>query len=183
MTVAEVVCLGWGSLHRTPVKVVLMRRADSKRLYDWALVSTDVAATGESIIARYASRWSVEMVFPQMTKTRMRTLRAGRQHVADLHLPVGDDHPVDEQLHQHPALREVGPGQPGADRGAKAFDALGEGTKLHLLAGKRLQLLLLGEQGGPAAVQLSPGVLHFGQGDHLGQVGLQQPLTLTVQLL
>ena len=60
MTVAEVVCLGWGSLHRTPVKVVLMRRADSKRLYDWALVSTDVAATGESIIARYGSRWSVE---------------------------------------------------------------------------------------------------------------------------
>jgi hypothetical protein len=57
---AEVICLGWGSLRRTPVRVVLMRRADSKRVYDWALVSTDVDATGEAIIIRYGSRWSVE---------------------------------------------------------------------------------------------------------------------------
>jgi hypothetical protein len=44
--VYEVVCLWWGSLHRTPVKVVLMRRPASPRAYDWALVSTDVTATG-----------------------------------------------------------------------------------------------------------------------------------------
>jgi ribosomal protein S18 acetylase RimI-like enzyme len=58
--VAETVCLWWGSLHRAPVKVVLMRRADSKRLYDWALVTTDTAATGEAVVVRYGARWSIE---------------------------------------------------------------------------------------------------------------------------
>jgi transposase len=58
--VYEVVCLWWGSLHRTPVKVVLMREADSPRAYDWALVTTDTAATGEEVIVRYGSRWSIE---------------------------------------------------------------------------------------------------------------------------
>ena len=58
--VAEVICLWWGSLHRTPVKVVLMRRAGSARAYDWALVTTEVTATAEAIIARYGSRWSIE---------------------------------------------------------------------------------------------------------------------------
>lgn len=60
VSVAEVACLWWGSLHRRPVKVVLMRRQDSARSYDWALVTTDVAATGEEIIIRYGARWSVE---------------------------------------------------------------------------------------------------------------------------
>jgi hypothetical protein len=58
--VVELVGLWWGSLHRTPVKIVLMRRTTSTKAYDWALVSTDVAATGEEIIIRYGARWSVE---------------------------------------------------------------------------------------------------------------------------
>lgn len=58
--IVEVTCLWWGSLHRTPVKVVLMREATSMRAYDWALVSTDVDATGEEIIVRYGARWSIE---------------------------------------------------------------------------------------------------------------------------
>jgi hypothetical protein len=58
--VAEMVCLWWGSLHRTPVKVVLMRRADSNRPYDWALVTTDTAAIAEAVIVRYGARWSIE---------------------------------------------------------------------------------------------------------------------------
>lgn len=58
--IAETVCLWWGSLHRTPVKVVLMRRAASTRAYNWALVSTDATATAETIIVRYGGRWSIE---------------------------------------------------------------------------------------------------------------------------
>jgi SRSO17 transposase len=57
---AQIRCLWWGSLHRTPVTVVLMRKATSTRAYDWALVSTDLAASPEQIVARYASRWGIE---------------------------------------------------------------------------------------------------------------------------
>lgn len=58
--IATVVRLWRGSLHRTPVTVVLVRNTDSTRPYDIALVSTDTGADPEMIIARYADRWSVE---------------------------------------------------------------------------------------------------------------------------
>jgi len=57
--IATIVCLWWGSLHRTPVTVVLVRDTDSTRPYDIALVSTDTGADPETIVARYADRWSV----------------------------------------------------------------------------------------------------------------------------
>lgn len=58
--IATVSCLWWGSLHRTPVTVVLVKNTDSTRPYDIALVSTDTNATPETITTRYADRWSVE---------------------------------------------------------------------------------------------------------------------------
>ena len=57
---AVVTCLWWGSLHRTPIRVVLVRDLDEARPYTLALATTDMAATGEQIVARYASRWSIE---------------------------------------------------------------------------------------------------------------------------
>jgi hypothetical protein len=57
---ATITCLWWGSLHRTPVTVVLVKNPDSTKLYDIALVSTDTSASSETIISRYADRWSVE---------------------------------------------------------------------------------------------------------------------------
>jgi hypothetical protein len=58
--VATLTCLWWGSLHRTPVTVVLAKKTGSARPYDIAVVSTDTGANPETIIARYADRWSVE---------------------------------------------------------------------------------------------------------------------------
>jgi hypothetical protein len=50
------------------------------------------------------------------------------------------------------------------------------------LLGDGVQLALLSDQGGPAAVQLLALVLEFGQADHLGQVDVQQPLLVALQL-
>ena len=47
-----------------------------------------------------------------MTKADVLALGAGGQHVADLDLGVGDDHAVDQQQHELPALLEGGLGQP-----------------------------------------------------------------------
>ncbi len=57
---AVVTCLWWGSLHRTPIRVVLVRDLDATKPSTLALATTDMAATGEQIVARYASRWPVE---------------------------------------------------------------------------------------------------------------------------
>jgi SRSO17 transposase len=62
------------------------------------------------LIAMAAARWRIEMVFPQLAKRAVRPVGGGREHVADLNLAVGDDHPVDEQLGQLPPLLEGGGG-------------------------------------------------------------------------
>jgi hypothetical protein len=62
---AERVCLWYGTWRTDPVRVILLR--DTARTsgsgYDLALVTTDLTATPEEIIARYAARWSIEVMF------------------------------------------------------------------------------------------------------------------------
>src|SRR5918994_194151 len=57
---AVITCLWWGSLRRTPVRVVLVRDLDQTTPCTLALATTDLVSTGEQIVARYASRWSIE---------------------------------------------------------------------------------------------------------------------------
>jgi len=136
-----------------------------------------------AVLVRVAGiRWSTEMVFTQLAKRAVRPLGGGWQHVADLDVAVGDDHPVDEQFSQQPALLEGGGGQSGADGLAECLDTVGDGLQFQPLSGGGVQLALPGRQGGAAAVQLVPLALEFGQGDDLGQVGVEQPLLLAVQL-
>ncbi len=76
LDVAVVACLWWGSLHTTGVHVVLVRAADSTKPYDLALVTTDLAATAEELVCRYADRWSIE----QAIKDSKGHLGAGDAH-------------------------------------------------------------------------------------------------------
>lgn len=56
---AEIRCLWWGSLHRTPLRLVLVRDPAGARP-DLALITTDLRSPAEQIVARYANRWSIE---------------------------------------------------------------------------------------------------------------------------
>jgi hypothetical protein len=56
---ADIPCLWWGSLHRTPVRLVLLREPDRRRK-DLALITTDLVTPAEGIVARYCSRWPIE---------------------------------------------------------------------------------------------------------------------------
>ncbi len=56
---AEIGCRWWGSLHRTPVRLVLVRDPTGARP-DLALITTDPHSPAEAIVARYADRWSIE---------------------------------------------------------------------------------------------------------------------------
>ncbi|MFG2563766.1 hypothetical protein, partial [Streptomyces sp. NPDC048496] len=60
---AETTCLRYGSFHTQTVKVVLLREDVTDTGYDLALISTDLTATAGPLVARYASRWSIEVTF------------------------------------------------------------------------------------------------------------------------
>jgi hypothetical protein len=94
------------------------------------------------------------MVFTQLAKRAVGPIRGNGEHVADLDLAVGDDDAVDEQLGQLPPLLEGGGGQPGPDGLAECLDPVGDGAEFQLLPGRGVQLALLGEQRGAAAVQV-----------------------------
>jgi len=69
-------CLWWGSLHRTPIRIILIRDLDETKPYTLALATTDLTSTAEEIVARYASRWPIE----QSIKDGKRLLGAGDAH-------------------------------------------------------------------------------------------------------
>jgi hypothetical protein len=56
-------CLWYGALKAQPVQVVLSRPVGVPDGYELALVTTDLAATPQVIIERYADRWSAEIMF------------------------------------------------------------------------------------------------------------------------
>lgn len=47
------------------VRVVLVRELKSSHAYNVALITTDLAATPEQIVERYAARWSMEVAFEE----------------------------------------------------------------------------------------------------------------------
>lgn len=56
-------CVWYGALGRQPVQVVLSRPVGAPDGYQLALVTTDLAATPQQVIERYADRWPVETTF------------------------------------------------------------------------------------------------------------------------
>src|SRR6266487_3160076 len=162
--------------------VLLLRRHRYTGTISYFLCWTPAPVPLARLIAVAVTRWKIEMVFTQLAKRAVRPVGGGWEHVADLDVAVGDHDAVDEQFSQQPALLESGGGQSGADGLAECLDTVGDGLQFQPLSGGGVQLALLGRQGGAAAVQLVPLALEFGQGDDLGQVGVEQPLLLAVQL-
>src|SRR5437868_5147892 len=140
------------------------------------------AASLAEIVRLYGIRHWIEMVFTQLAKRAVRPVGGGREDVADLDLVAGDDHPVDEQLGQLPPLLEGGGGQPGPDGPAECLDPVSDDSEFQPPPGGGVQLPLLGEQGGMPAVQVLALAVELGQPDDLGEVGVQQPLLLAVEL-
>ena len=171
---------------RVIVSAVTVTAEDGTRRTRQVRLITDLtdwrACPAAELAAGYARRWTIEMVFTQLAKRAVRPVGGGREHVADLDLAVGDDHAVDEQFGQQPALLEGGGGQPGPDGLAECLDPVGDGAEFQLLPGRGIELALLGEQRVAAAVQVLALAVQLGKGDDLGEVGVQQPLLLALKL-
>jgi hypothetical protein len=65
--ISERVCLWYGTWRTDTVRLILVRDTDHQtsqnRGYGIALVTTDLDASAQDIIARYAARWSIEVTF------------------------------------------------------------------------------------------------------------------------
>lgn len=63
LMLATIDCL-WGPLgSQTPVRVILVQAAAKPCGYQIALITTDLDATAEQIVERYADRWPIEVCF------------------------------------------------------------------------------------------------------------------------
>lgn len=85
--VAAVRCLWCPVFGSRPVQVVLTREPGRASGFDLALASTDTTATPETVIERYADRWSIEVAIEDATQifgvgqARNRTADAVRRTV------------------------------------------------------------------------------------------------------
>ncbi len=113
-----------------------------------------------------------------MTKADLLAGLGGRHHVADLHLAVGDDHAVDQQLNQCPSLLEYRVGQALSHPLAEVLNGAGEPGELLLPVCPRLKLFRLPLELALALLKVTSTPTVFVQQDDTGEVGLSQPLEL-----
>lgn len=89
VAIAEQVCLWFGAWRTDTVRVILVRdtvrkpaKNSATKDYSIALITTDLHATAETIIARYAARWAIEVTFSDVKnilgvgEARNRTIKA-----------------------------------------------------------------------------------------------------------
>jgi hypothetical protein len=174
--------LWYSVLRAAPVRYVVVRDPGGRR-QDAAFCCTDLGVSVRFLLETYAKRWTVEMVYPQLTKRGLGTVAWQGQGVAELHLGVGHDHSVEEELDQDPALGEGRRGESRADGGAEALNPVGNGAELDPLLGERLELTLLPVQDGPAGLQFLPLALELWKSDDLREVGVEEPPLLSLEQL
>jgi hypothetical protein len=65
--ITDLRCLWYGTWRTDTVRVILVRETGKNTKpatgYDIALITTDLTATPEQVVARYAARWSIEVTF------------------------------------------------------------------------------------------------------------------------
>lgn len=69
VTIADTLCLWYGAYRSRTVRVILTRETGRTHGYDIALITTDLTSPPETIIARYAARWSIETAFHDAKQT------------------------------------------------------------------------------------------------------------------
>jgi hypothetical protein len=125
--------------------------------------------------------WVLEVVFTQLTKAGVFTLVASGQHVADLDVAIGDNHAVDEQQHELPALLEGGRGKPVLHARAEGLEGCGDAGELLLTRSVAAELLLLAGQGLDALLEIAPPPLILIERNNRSEIGVGEPFDLLVQ--
>ena len=113
-----------------------------------------------------------------MTKTDLLAGPVRWHDVADLHLAVGDDHSVDQELHQGPSLIEGRLGQTLPHPLAEVLNGAGKPGELLVSVCLGFELSRLFLKLALALFEITPAPAVFVQQDHPAEIGLGQPLKL-----
>ena len=113
-----------------------------------------------------------------MTKTDLLAGPVRWYDVADFYLAVGDDHSVDQELHQGPSLLEGRLGQTLPHPLAEVLHGAGQPGELLVSVCLGFQLARLFLKLALALLEITPAPAVFVQQDHAAERGLGQPLEL-----
>jgi len=113
-----------------------------------------------------------------MTKPDLLAGPVRRHHVADLHRAVGDDHAVDQELHQRPSLLECRLGQSLPNPLTEVLDGAGKPGKLLLPVCLSIELSRLLLKLVLAPLEVTPAPPVFVQQDDPAEIGLGEPFKL-----
>ena len=113
-----------------------------------------------------------------MTKADLLAGPVRRHHVADLHLAIGDDHSVDQELHQGPPLLERRLGQSLPHPLPEVLDGAGKPGELLLPVCLGVKLPRLPLELALALLEVTSAPSVFVQQDDPAEIGLGQPLEL-----
>jgi len=127
--------------------------------------------------------WGIEIVCTQMTKTDLFATGLSREDVADLDFIVGHDHAVDQQLDQLPTLRKSGAGESYLDPLTKVVKMAHDPGQFLAPFGLSRQLRFLVGQCGLFLIEFPSAALILGKRDHLMQIRVSEPVTLTLHAL
>lgn len=116
-----------------------------------------------------------------MTKTQMLTARGGGDHIADLHLLVGHDDAINQQLDQVPFLLKSGLSKSLLYSLAKGFHRLYHTCQCIVSSDTDFQLACLFSNALLSLFQFKPAPLVLFQRKHRSQIGIGQSFRLLTQ--
>jgi Transposase DDE domain len=142
-----------------------------------------IARTGVPAPVQAGSRWVVEIILSQPTKSRVEAAFGGRDRIADLHVVIGDHHPINQELDQLTALLEGGGLQVLAEPRADLRHGREEPGCVQQPLPLRKELPLpRGKLGHSVGEPLLP-LLERGQVQHPCRIRVEQPFLLPLQAL
>ncbi len=113
-----------------------------------------------------------------MTKPDLLAGPVCRHHVADLNIPISDDHPINQKFHQRPPLLKGGLGQPPLHSLAKRPNGAGQSGKFLLPVNLCLELPLLLSEPLLTFFKVTSAPPTLVQTHHASEIGLGQALEL-----
>jgi hypothetical protein len=130
-----------------------------------------------------ARRWVVEIILTQLTKPCVEAALGGRDRVADLHVVIGDHHPIDQELDQLAALLEGGGLEVLAESGADLGHGRQDLGRVQQPLPLRKELSFPRGKLGQAVGEPSLPLLERGQVQQPCHVRVEQPFLLPLQAL